>query len=244
MLLSFLTWPEVEDYLARSPGIIVPIGSTEQHGPSGLVGTDALCAEAVARGVAEATAALVAPTINVGMAAHHMAFAGTITYQRETLTAVIGDVARSLARHGFRRQFFLNGHGGNISTLGKALEEINRNAKAEGDDLRCTFRNWWTPAEVKTLSRELFGAADGTHATASEISLTHYLFPDHVKGAEALGVAPPWGKFADAEQFRKLYPDGRIGSDPTLANAEAGERLYLAAVEGLARSYRDFLAES
>lgn len=244
MLLSFLTWNEVEAYLARSPGIIVPIGSTEQHGPSGLIGTDSLCAEAVARGVGEAAEALVAPTITVGMAAHHMAFAGTITYQRETLTAVIQDVVQSLARHGFRRPFFLNGHGGNISTLGAALKAINRAAKVEGTDLRCTFRNWWSPAEVKALTKELFGDADGAHATASEISLTHHLFPDHVKPAQALGVAPPWGKFESAAEFRERYPDGRIGSDPSLAHAEAGARLYRAAVDGVAQAYRDFLAES
>ncbi len=71
MLLQLSTWPEVEAYLTSSPGIIFPIGSTEQHGPTGLIGTDAICAEAVARGVGEATGALVGPTINVGMALHH-----------------------------------------------------------------------------------------------------------------------------------------------------------------------------
>jgi creatinine amidohydrolase len=58
------TWQEVEAYLQKSQGIILPIGSTEQHGPTGLIGTDAICAEAIARGVGEITEAMVAPTIS------------------------------------------------------------------------------------------------------------------------------------------------------------------------------------
>ena len=53
MLLHLQAWPDVERYLARSQGIIIPIGSTEQHGPNGLIGTDAICAEALAKAVGE-----------------------------------------------------------------------------------------------------------------------------------------------------------------------------------------------
>ncbi|HYV87311.1 MAG TPA: creatininase family protein, partial [Candidatus Polarisedimenticolia bacterium] len=65
MLLHLQTWPDVERYLAKSQGIIIPIGSTEQHGPNGLIGTDAICAEALSKVVGEKTEALVAPTISV-----------------------------------------------------------------------------------------------------------------------------------------------------------------------------------
>src|SRR3546814_11338154 len=74
MLLHLCTWEEVEAYLKRSTGIIVPIGSTEQHGPNGLIGTDAICAEVFAKAVGAAADALVAPTIHVGMAQHPMGF--------------------------------------------------------------------------------------------------------------------------------------------------------------------------
>ncbi|MFN7553559.1 creatininase family protein, partial [Microcystis sp.] len=77
MLLQLSTWLEVESYLEQSQGIIIPIGSTEQHGPTGLIGTDALCAEAIAKGVGTQVRAMVAPTLNVGMALHHTAFPGT-----------------------------------------------------------------------------------------------------------------------------------------------------------------------
>ena len=87
MQLHLQTWTEVEAYLEKSRGIIVPIGSTEQHGPNGLIGTDAICAEVVARAVGEAAGALVAPTISVGMAQHHMAFTGSMTL-RPALNAI------------------------------------------------------------------------------------------------------------------------------------------------------------
>ena len=123
MLLHLCTWPEVEDYLTRSRGIIFPIGSTEQHGPTGLIGTDAICAEVVAKGVGEATSALVGPTINVGMALHHLAFPGSISLRPSTLIALIQDYVKPLARHGFERFYFINGHGGNNASMKAAFSE-------------------------------------------------------------------------------------------------------------------------
>src|SRR6266404_6209474 len=107
MLLQLQTWVEVEAYLESSRGIILPIGSTEQHGPTGLIGTDAICAEVIARGVGEAAGALVAPTVAVGMAQHHLGFAGSVTLRPSTLIAVlrgiVGDLRRAeLGRHGKR----------------------------------------------------------------------------------------------------------------------------------------------
>src|SRR3984957_13331235 len=147
MLLQHQTWQEVESYLAQSKGIILPIGSTEQHGPNGLIGTDAICAEVLAKAVGESAGAMVGPTIGVGIAVHHMGFAGSMTVKPSTLIAIIHDYVLSLARHGFRRFLFINGHGGNIATIQAAFSEIY--AAAEGvmaergnAELRCRLANW------------------------------------------------------------------------------------------------------
>jgi creatinine amidohydrolase len=245
MLLHHCTWAEVENYLEKSTGIIVPIGSTEQHGPNGIIGTDAICAEVIAAGVGEAEDALVAPTIAVGMAQHHMAFAGSMTLRPSTLVAVIRDVVASLGHHGFRSFFFVNGHGGNTSTINAAFQEIYSEASLDGGanrpSPRCTFKNWWMNQEVRNISKKLFADKEGAHATPSEVSVTQYVRPEAIKSVEMDGPAPPWGDFSDGEDYRRRYPDGRIGSDPSLATPEAGERLLAAAVKALAGDYRKFV---
>ena len=99
--LDLNTWPEVEEYLQLCKGIILPIGSTEQHGPTGAIGTDALTAESVALEVSKRTGVLVTPTQSYGMAEHHLAFPGTMSLRPETLLMVIHDLVLSLASNGF-----------------------------------------------------------------------------------------------------------------------------------------------
>jgi creatinine amidohydrolase len=248
MLLAHCTWQEIERYLEHQTGVVLPVGSTEQHGPNGLIGTDALCAELVARGVGEATGAAVAPTLNFGMAQHHMAFSGTMTLRPQTLLAVMVDLLSSLAQHGFERCLVINGHGGNMATIMAAFSELHARSSlaspTRSASLRCRLRNWWSPPAVTKVQKELFGDRDGSHATASEISLTQYAMPESIKQVDiAPPLAPPGSGFTDAADFRRRYPDGRIGSDPSLATPGHGERLYQAAVEGLSEDYRKFVAE-
>ena len=242
MQLQLQTWVEVEANLRSSRGIILPIGSTEQHGPIGLIGTDAICAEVIARGVGEAAGALVAPTIAVGMAQHHLGFAGSMTLRPSTLIAVLRDMVESLVGHGFERFYFINGHGGNIATVTAAFSEIYaaRSLPAGANVqpvVKCRLRNWWQNREVLQLAKELYGDAEGSHATPSEVAVTQFAYPDAIKSAPFDPPVAPSGEYTDAADYRRNFPDGRIGSNPGLATPEAGRRLYDAAVAALTKDY-------
>ena len=245
MLLQLSTWQEIDEYLQTSKGIIIPIGSTEQHGPNGFIGTDALCPEIVAGGIAEKLDVLIGPTLSIGMAQHHLAFSGSITLRPSTLIAVIMDVVNSLSQHGFERCYFLNGHGGNIATASAAFSEIYAQSSlglpgSNQTKVRCKLGNWFSGTRVRQLSRELYGAAEGSHATPSEVSLTYYGYPEHIKEVEMSPAVAPSGRFYDAQHYRETFPDGRIGSNPSLANAKDGERLLHAAVDDVISDYQQF----
>lgn len=246
MRLQLMSWPEVEVCLEQSFGIIVPIGATEQHGPTGLIGTDAICAEALAWRAGELADAVVGPTLSVGMSEHHMHFPGSITLRPTTLIAVVRDVILSLARHGFRRIFFVNGHGGNTPSLNAAFFEVYTEAPqllADGDDLRCLTGEWWQTPSAERLSAELFGDRDGDHATASEVSVAAAAYPGHVKTAELNPDVTPTSRLFGPADFRHRYPDGRMSSHPQLASVEAGEKIIEAVAADLAEEYRRFVTE-
>jgi creatinine amidohydrolase len=245
MLLTLSTWQEIETYLAGCKAVVIPVGSTEQHGPTGLIGTDFLCTEEIAKAAGTEAGFLVAPTFNVGVAQHHMHFPGTLTLRPTTMIAALVDWSESLIHHGFRRLYWLNGHGGNLASVNAAIAEIyhEKTFAAGRPSVSCMVRNWWDLPGVSELCRSLFPGVDGNHATPSEISITRFLFPDTVKTAALAPPLAPSGPIRDAEDFKRRFPDGRIGSDPSRASAEAGARIFAAAVAGLAAEFKLFAAD-
>ncbi len=244
MRLQLATWPQVETYLSRSRAVILPIGSTEQHGPTGLVGTDALCAEAISWRVGDRLGVMVAPTLAIGMAQHHMAFPGSMTLRPSTLMAVMRDCLLSLTRHGFERVLVVNGHGGNSCTVVAAFAEtqMELDALSPRPTLRTRLLNWWELPRVDALSRALFGDGVGSHATPPEVALTWALHPETADPRRLRPRIAPRGPFFGADDFRASFPDGRIGSDPSLASPETGERILDTAVEEIAAVAAEFFA--
>ena len=245
MLLALSTWPEIEARLARSKAVVVPIGSNEQHGPTGLLGTDWLCPEIIAHQAHASGDLLVAPTFAVGMAQHHLGFPGSISLRPSTMIAAMRDWTVSLAAHGFDRIYFLNGHGGNVATIEAAFSEIYSEAsymgRSRGFSLK--LKNWWDLPGVTKICLRLVPEGHGTHATPSEIAVTQFAYPDAIKSANYAPRIAPTGPIREAADFRARYADGRMGSDPGQATPEKGREIVEASVQALIADVRAFEAE-
>ena len=244
--LALRSWPEVDTYLEQCKGVIIPLGSTEQHGPTGAIGTDALTAEAVALELGRRSGVLVTPAQAFGMAEHHLGFAGTMSLQPSTLMAVLHDLVLSLATHGFERIFVVNGHGGNIATAKAAFAQASGTAASRdlpvAPRLRCRMANWFMAGPVMQRARELYGNREGQHATPSEIALTLHLHDSLMEKQRPLPEAAPCGAIHGPADFRRRYPDGRMGSDPYLAKPEHGAEFLTTAATALRDDLETFLA--
>lgn len=256
MLLAHATWPEIEAAWARTPALILPMGSTEQHGPLGLIGTDALTAEAVARGLGERMGVPVAPTMSLGVAQFNLGFPGTISLRASTVMALVEDVVLSVHRHGVRHVYVVNGHGANVASARAAFQDVYARwslGAMPGCAPRCRLRSWWEYPAVDALRKAWYGQAEGLHATPSEIAITLHLLPG---SRRQIPTEPPprltpdfvrdhaGDNHWDAASHRAAFPDGRVGSDSALATAEQGAQLLQAAVEGACEDFAAFLAEA
>lgn len=235
--LDLATWPEVAAYLERSHGIILPVGSTEQHGPIGLIGTDALCATAIAERAADLAGALVAPTLAYTPAPFNTGFPGTVSVSVATFTALFREVVAGLRAQGFARVYVLNAHGANIAPMRSvALEDVR-------------IRSWWDFAPVNALRSELYGDWEGLHATTSEVAITQALHrlvahPDATLPPRLIGADECARRAGDnhgpAELHRREFPDGRVGAHSALATPEAGQKLLDLAAQCVAEDFGAF----
>ncbi len=245
MRLDHCTWFEVDAYLTRCRGIIIPVGSTEQHGPLGLIGTDSHVARAAAERVGDITGALVAPALTVTPAPFNLSFPGTISINAELFSCMLKEIVTGLAGQGFRRFYFLNAHGANLESL-TAL-------RCDDPGTRVMTRSWWDFSPVQTMRDDLYGDWEGVHATPSEIAITQI---DHRRIAVSEESREPPARLDRAtltslagdrhgppDGHRRRYPDGRVGSHSALARPEHGRQLLDLVVRCVVEDYNQFVSD-
>ena len=173
-----LTAPELRDLALRDAVVLLPVGSTEQHGAHLPTGVDDFLAAEVCRRAAVAAAPLpvvVAPSVSCGLAEHHMPFGGTLTLSLPTFHALLRDICGSILRAGFRRILLVNGHGGNVTALHALVNELTVELQAP-----IAVTSYFT-AGREVIANTLETQRHLMHACEGETSMALAAFPDLVR---------------------------------------------------------------
>jgi creatinine amidohydrolase len=218
--------------------VLLPTGSTEQHGPHLPLDTDAFLVEAVCMEVGRRAPdrVLVLPTVSYGLNMHHIDFPGTIHIEPETFVAFCLNIAKSVAYHGFKKILLVNGHGSN----GPLVNMVARKTVLATESLCAAVGYMSLAIEAFEEIRETPVMA---HADEFETSLYLYLAPERVRFEKAVPGGDVVGRFLSSDSTSN-YPVrfndywGRwttcgVHGDPTAATAEKGKVLFEAAVSGL-----------
>ncbi len=232
-LLSKMTWEEVEKRVSESGVILVPVGSTEQHGPALPVDNDHYIASEFAKRTAERIweemKVTVAPTVAYGFSHHHMEFPGTVSIKETTLSMLLVDICRSLNAHGFGPIILFNGHGGNIPAITNALHILR-----DDHGVRAYAVNWWSLAMDKikeVVTPPVYHACDMETSVAWYLNqrvlqeklvdepgkspVADYIVPDMM-------VGPPTAFMAT--MMKEITETGNVGHS-TEATEEKGEAI-------------------
>lgn len=255
-LYSDLTWPEIDEAARHKKVILLPVGSTEQHGPHLPLDVDnviatRICLEAGQR-IAEKV--LVAPSISYGYNIHALDYPGTVHVGHQAYIEFCLGVCKSFAYHGFKRIIIVNGHGGNSGLL----EFVGRRANLETDALVASFM-WWNllrvdPNFISSFRESIFPGGAG-HAGEIETSVYLHLAGDKVQMDKAKdyiawynrqdtksftwGDAFGSGPVTLAEWASTFLEDGTFGQ-ATLATAEKGRCIFEEAVARLVQFVGEF----
>jgi creatinine amidohydrolase len=239
--LDRLTWPEVKSEIENGRDtVIVPFGSTEQHGRHMPLGTDAVLGDEFGWAVAGRLDAFLAPTVRLGCSEHHLSFSGTISLSDETFMRIVADVVASLSRHGFRRIVLLPTHGGNFKPLAEAVAEL----KPVDNVAVIAFTDLEGLVKAAFESSSSFGvnpAQSGAHSGEWETSLMLALRPDQVKMDHAAeGFVGPLSEIMEKvfDGIQNLNENGVLG-DPRPATAAAGEQYFEDIIEFLYQWVRE-----
>ena len=245
-LLTDLSAPAITAALGPDSVLVLPTGAVEQHGPHLPVSTDLITAQSLAERAVEQFGdeldLWLLPALAYTKSNEHAWSAGTVWLSAATLTAVLADVARSLALTPARRLAFLNGHGGNSALLQVAARDIRLET-----GLRTFVLHPSLPADHGGTSPagEL---GMGVHGGHEETSLMLHLRPDLVDMDQADRWVPEHldayrhVRFGGSVSFgwssADFGPSGVIG-DAREATAEHGEQRAEAMVAQLGEAFAE-----
>jgi creatinine amidohydrolase len=232
---------------AEGAVVILPVASTEQHGPHLATGVDTLLCGEVCRRAAHLTKGptVVAPTLWIGLAEHHMEFGGSFTLSLPTYKTVIEEICRSMMRAGFKHIVICNGHGGNISALNAMSADL---ARSLGQSVG--IGTYWL-LDPDAIAAALEDQTTVLHACEAETSMMLAIAPEladparfhEAKGGETNATNSATRVLSPAFQvwrgFKAMTDTGVIG-DAAKSSAEKGERLLDASARALARCVDGF----
>jgi len=244
-------WPKIEDLNKDELVVVCPLASFEQHGCHLPFLTDTYLVTAVAERVHEKLGdrIVLTPTLWLGASDHHLDFPGTISVPITLYTKMIKNVLRCFVKAGFRRIFFLNGHGGNADPGTCAITEMANSCNSCERSL-VALSSYWTLAEpAMEPGRHGMQTEKLSHSAEYETSMMLYLHRELVVMSAAKGTEPviqnrfynneQGGRAVVANRFRRQTETGALGR-PELATPEKGESLVNAITDEVAAFLEDF----
>ncbi|MEO8091417.1 MAG: creatininase family protein [bacterium] len=260
--LSELTFVDIEEYLQSRDMVLIPMASTEQHGPHLPLCTDTTTAVEIARRVSDLTGVLRTPPIWMGYSPQHMhepgRGRGTITVRSTTLCSILEDIGRSLIHHGFNRLVFINGHGSNV----KVVDPVLRKLRYDTGALICFVKPYaerylglvedlmdnppeetpgWHASELET-SQDLAAHPHLVRMERAEKTQAH--IPEYLPESFKKSDGAPDVQFEGHPYFtfpmdhHEFIESGVIGN-PLRATAEKGEQALTRYAEHVARGVRE-----
>lgn len=235
--LEQLKWADVEAYLGTKDTILLPIGSTEQHGHHLPLGTDTLVAARLAAEAGKAAGVLVAPPMWFGWCPHHLAFPGTANMQPDTIVAMVTDFCLSMVRHGFNKVVVVNGHrDANLPPLKIAASKVRHSTGMAVYLFDPFFSGELAGRAVRTSEPGGVG-----HAAELETSHMLHIHPELCDMSRAVRNLPAVRKFhcvdpyveidrvfvaSSLTGFRERSNGVGVIGDPTVATAEKGAEYH------------------
>lgn len=233
-----LTWAEMNDAIEMQKVILLPTGSTEQHGRHLPLDVDLFLAESVCleTGRRIPDKVLVLPPIAYGLNLHHIDFPGTIHIEPEVFINFCLNITKSVAYHGFKKILLVNGHGSNTPLI----DLIARKTVLETDSI-CGALGYFP------LAMEAFNAVKESevmaHADEFETSLYLHLAPERVQMDKAVADDDVRGEYVSSDSIYSnpvrfndywgRWTQTGVHGDATVATAAKGEAIFEGAVNGM-----------